>query len=538
MKRLLIIMALCLTATGAMAQGGRVSSSAAASSIQRLSQVLVYVNSFYLDTVDLNKFTDQAIIGALKELDPHSYFISAADVKSMNEPLQGEFEGIGVEFAIINDTLTVQSPIAGGPSETVGIRTGDKIVTIDGENVAGVSLTNDKVFKCLRGKKGTRVNLEVVRKYVKEKLLFTVVRDKIPLTSVDAVYQPEPGYLYVKLSRFAASSHDEVLSAMNTLGNNMKGMILDLRGNAGGYLFTAIKIANEFLDRSNLIVYTEGRNVQPMREMADGQGRYKKGPLVILVDENSASASEIVSGAVQDWDRGIIVGRRTFGKGLVQQGMNLNDGSQLRLTIARYHTPSGRVIQSPYEKGKADQYYLDFYKRYSHGESFSRDSIHFPDSLKYKTLGKGRTVFGGGGIMPDLFVPADTSSYSVYYSTLLRRGVIPEYINNLVDKNRTSWKKKYPTYEIFADKFVITEEIFNSLVKEAKEKGIEPDAKGFENSRKDMEIYMKALVASAIVSRDSFYRVMNTSGDETFAKAMEVLKNWDKYDVELLSKER
>src|SRR5574344_240785 len=423
MKKILLIILLSLMALGMMAQNGNNVSG----QITKFGQTLYYINNYYLDTVNFKTIVDKAIIAAIGELDPHSSFISSDDVKAMNEPLEGEFEGIGVEFAIIHDTLTVQAPVFGGPSEKVGILTGDKIVSVNGENIAGISLTNEMVFKYLRGAKGTKVDLGIVRKEERKLLIFTVVRDKIPLNSVDAVYQVEPGYLYIKLSRFASSSYDEMIQAMASVKGAIKGIILDLRGNSGGYLYSAIKIANEFLDKNNMIVYTQGRTVPDMKELADGNGKYKRGPLVLLVDENSASASEIVSGAVQDWDRGIIIGRRTFGKGLVQQAMPLSDGSQLRLTIAKYHTPSGRVIQSPYKNGKSQEYYLDFYKRYTHGESFSKDSIHFPDSLKYKTLRLKRTVFGGGGIMPDIFVPADTSYYSDYYASLLRRGVVIEY---------------------------------------------------------------------------------------------------------------
>lgn len=533
MKRILILLVSVLVAFEAFGQDTKPANTPA-TSIRRLSQVLYYINNYYLDTVDFAKLTDQAIIATMEELDPHSTFISADEVKAMNEPLEGNFDGIGIEFAIIGDTLTVQATVAGGPSEKVGLLSGDKIVAVDGENVAGITLTNDKVYKYLRGPKGTEVELTVVRKYEKEKLLFNIVRDKIPLNSVDAAYQPEEGYLYVKLSRFASSSFDEINTAIKEMKGNMKGMILDLRGNSGGYLFAAIQIANNFLSDDQLIVYTEGRTVRSMREVADGTGNYKQGPLVILVDENSASASEIVAGAVQDWDRAIIVGRRTFGKGLVQQAMPLSDGSQLRLTIARYHTPSGRVIQSPYEKGHADQYYMDFYKRYSNGESFSRDSIHFPDSLKYKTLGTGRTVFGGGGIMPDIFVPADTTSYSGYYTTLLRRGVIIEYMNSLIDKNRDKWTKQYPTYEVFAEKFTITQKMFDGLIERGREKGIEPVQADIEISKNDMLIYMKSLAASGILTRDAFYRVRNSMDDPSFAKAMDVLRNWEKNYSELI----
>lgn len=526
-KSIFFVIFLLLIGEGIFAQNSKNNISA---QLTKFGQTIYYINNYYLDTVNFPSVVDKAIIAAISELDPHSSYITASDVKAMNEPLEGEFEGIGVEFAIIHDTLTVQAPVSGGPSEKVGILTGDKIVSVDGENIAGISITNEMVFKYLRGKKGTKVNLGIVRKDEAKELLFTVVRDKIPLNSMDAVYQPKPGYLYMKLSRFAASSYDELMAAIESMKGEIKGVILDLRGNSGGYLYAAIKIANEFLDKDNMIVYTEGRTVKSMKETADGNGKYKSGPLVILVDENSASASEIVSGAIQDWDRGIIIGRRTFGKGLVQQLMPLNDGSELRLTIARYHTPSSRVIQSPYKEGKAKDYYLDFYKRYANGESFSKDSIHFPDSLKYTTLKKGRTVFGGGGIMPDIFVPADTSYYTDYYASLLRRGVVTEYMNDQIDKNRKAWSN-YSSFEKFDERFVISGNLFEGLVEAAENKGIKRNDEQIATSKKELEVYMKALVASSIFGRDAFYRILHKYDDPAFEQAMEVLKHWDKYEL-------
>ena len=489
----------------------------------KFNQTLFYIDRLYLEDVDLNALVEKAIVAAVGELDPHSSYISAEDVKAMNEPLQGEFEGIGIEFAIIRDTLTVQATVAGGPSERVGLLAGDKILRVDTSFIAGIGLSNEDVYGYLRGKKGTKVELGVLRKGVAELLDFTVVRDKIPINSLDAAYKVEDDVLYLKLSRFAAKSRDEIVEAIRSFDGVIRGVILDLRSNSGGYLPTAIDIANEFLEAGDLIVYTEGRALPRMQESARGNGLYRQGPLVVMIDENSASASEIVAGAIQDQDRGVIVGRRSFGKGLVQQAIPLEDGSELRLTIARYHTPSGRVIQSHYEAGHADQYYKDFYERYLRGESFSRDSIQFPDSLKFKTLRLGRTVYGGGGIMPDVFVPQDTASYSAYYAALLRQGLVIEYMNGLCDRNRSAWTSKYRTFEKFDRSFKVTDEMVDGLVALATERGIELKEDELERSREDLCLYMKALAASYIVSRDCFYRVMNSQSPE-FQAALEALR--------------
>lgn len=489
----------------------------------KYNQVLFYIDRLYLEDVALDSLVEQAIIATVGELDPHSAYISAKDVQAMNEPLQGEFEGIGIEFAIIRDTLTVQATVAGGPSERVGLLAGDKIIRVDSSDVGGVGLSNQDVYGLLRGPKGTKVRLSVLRKGVPEPLDFVVTRDRIPINSLDAAYKVGDDVLYLKLSRFAAKSRDEIVEAMRSFDGVIRGVILDLRSNSGGYLPTAIDIANEFLEKGDLIVYTEGRAIPRMQESANGNGLYREGPLVVMIDENSASASEIVAGAIQDQDRGIIVGRRSFGKGLVQQAIPLDDGSELRLTIARYHTPSGRVIQSPYEAGHADKYYMDFYERYLRGESFSKDSIQFPDSLKFRTLKEGRTVYGGGGIMPDVFVPQDTTSYSSYYAALLRQGLVIEYMNGLCDRNRRAWTSRYRSFEKFDRDFEVTDDMIGELVALAEERGVALDEAGLERSREDLRRYMKALAASSIVSRDCFYRVMN-SGSPEFQAALEALR--------------
>lgn len=506
-----------VAAAGAYAQKSAVSRAAS-----KYNQLLFYIDRLYLEEVDFDKLVEDAIIETLGELDPHTSYMSAEDAKAMNEPLQGEFEGIGIEFAIIRDTLTVQATVAGGPSEKVGLLAGDKIVRVDTSDIAGKGINNEDVFRLLRGKKGTRVGLSVLRRGVPDTLYFSVTRDRIPINSLDAAYLTDGNVLYLKLSRFAANSAEEIEEAILRHRDSISGVILDLRGNSGGYLPTAIDIADNFLHAGDLIVYTEGRKVPRMEQYARGDGLYMDGPLAVMIDENSASASEIVSGAIQDQDRGVVVGRRSFGKGLVQQAIPMEDGSEIRLTIARYHTPSGRVIQAPYENGQAEEYYKNFYERFERGESFSRDSVHFPDSLKYETLKLGRTVYGGGGIMPDVFVPRDTSSYSDSYASLLRLGVVPEYINGLCDKNRRKWSSQYRTYDEFADGFTVTDEMLDGLLALAEERGVKLEGEDLERSRKDLTLYMKALAAGSIVSRDCFYRVMNSESPE-FQAALEAL---------------
>ena len=493
--------------------------------INKFGQTIFYINQYYLDTVNNEKLIEKAIISALGQLDPHSSYISASDVKSMNEPLEGNFEGVGIEFSIIRDTLTVVNPISGGPCERVGVRAGDKVVAVNGEKIASVGVTNEKVFKYLRGEKGTKVILNIVRKGTGGEIVFEVVRDKIPITSVDATYEVEPGILYIKLSRFAANSNLEIEKAIADLKiKEIKGVILDLRGNSGGYLGTAMEIANMFLEAGQTIVYTEGRKMPKMEEHSNGNGFFKKGPLAVLIDEGSASASEIVAGAIQDWDRGYILGRRSFGKGLVQQMLPLPDGSQLRLTIARYHTPSGRVIQSPYQPGDAEKYYKAIYERYSKGEYFSRDSIHFPDSLKYKTMIKGRTVYGGGGIMPDFFIPADTTRYTNYYGNLLRRGILLDYMNDLSDSQRLQWQKKYTSFEKFEKEFVIDTKTTDALIKFAEGRGVPYNQTEFEISKGEIFLFMKALAARRVFGPNAYFMVVNRGDDPTFQKALKIIK--------------
>lgn len=490
---------------------------------ERFVQAMYIINHYYLENASFNQLVDAAITAALEQLDPHSTFTSAAEAQEMNAPLEGEFDGIGVQFAIVHDTLTVQETVAGGPSEKVGIKAGDRIVNIDGTAVTDIGLTNTDVYGYLRGPKGTKVRIEIIRRGVPGRLDFTVTRDKIPITSLDAAYQTDGGVLYLKLARFAARSNEEVNDAVDACRKRITGVILDLRGNSGGYLPTAIEISNQFLDAGDLIVYTEGRKVRSYHEYADGKGLLKDVPLVVLVDENSASASEIVAGAIQDNDRGVIIGRRTFGKGLVQQQMKLSDGSLMRITVARYHTPSGRVIQSPYEEGHKDDYYRNFYERYARGENFSADSIRMPDSLQFRTLKKHRTVYGGGGIMPDIFIPQDTTGYTDYYSQLLRQGLVIEYMNSMEDRYRNSWKAAWgKSFEKFLKQFDSDGRLFEGLLDMAEEKGLARAPEQIKESSAALKRYIRALAASAIYGKDSFYKVMY-DGSPEWLKSLEVL---------------
>ncbi|MDR0754131.1 MAG: S41 family peptidase, partial [Prevotellaceae bacterium] len=426
MKKILIFIAFLMAVTVNAQQQNTLES------IKKIGNVINAINNYYVDTVDIYKLSEKAVIAMLKNLDPHSSYLSKEEFAALNEPLAGSFEGIGVEFTLMEDTLVIIMPVSGGPSEKVGIMAGDKIVAVDGQNIAGVNITNDKIFKLLRGRKGTKVVIDIVRRNTKDIMTFEVIRDKIPINSVEAAYEVRPGLAYIKLGRFAITSMDEIISAFAKFKTNPEALILDFRGNGGGIMGTAVKLADQFLEKDKMILYTSGVHFPAHSDLATGDGIFEKGKLVVLINEGSASASEIVAGAVQDWDRGILIGRRTYGKGLVQHQLSLGDGSYIRLTISRYHTPTGRMIQRPYEKGNSDKYMQDFYDRYANGEVYSSENINFPDSLKYKTLLKGRTVYGGGGIMPDIVIPQDTSFYTKYYAKLVNRGITYRFALNYV----------------------------------------------------------------------------------------------------------
>lgn len=496
--------------------------------LQKLQMTYQLINTFYVDTVNQGHIVEEAIVGMLKSLDPHSVYISADEVAAMNEPLDGSFEGIGIQFNILNDTLMVVSPIIGGPSEKVGILAGDRIVKIDGKNVAGVGLKNSEVFKMLRGEKGTKVKLNVNRKGVDEALNFVVVRDKIPIHSVEAAYMATPETGYVKITRFAANTHDEFLEALDELETEgYKNLIIDLRGNTGGYLKAAIDIADELIDSDRLLVYTEGLNSARREHNARKKGAFEKGNLIVLMDEGSASASEIVAGAVQDWDRGIVIGRRSYGKGLVQRPFALPDGSMIRLTIAQYYTPSGRCIQKEYGDGN-EAYHHEILERYRHGEMSNLDSIQFDTSLKYNTLLNGRTVYGGGGIMPDVFIPIDTTMYSDYYRDLVASGVVNRLILSYVDDNRGDLQENYPTYESFSKQFNVSDKLIEDLMVEGEKQGIERDLDGLKVSEKLMTVQLKALIARDLFDTSEYFETINQLSD-AYVKAIELIGTKKEY---------
>ena len=492
------------------------------SPIRKLTLAQFAIANLYVDETNPDKLVESAIIGMLEELDPHSTYSNAEEVKKMNEPLQGNFDGIGIQFNMAEDTLFVIQPVSGGPSEKVGILAGDRITHVNDTLIAGVKMTTEDIMRRLKGPKGTKVDVKVVRRGVDETLAFTIERDKIPVYSLDASYMATPKVGYIKINRFSATTHQEFMDALASLkGQGMQDLILDLQGNGGGYLNAAIDIANEFLGTGELIVYTEGRR-NPRREFfAKGDGKHQSGRLVVLVDEYSASASEIVAGAVQDWDRGMVVGRRTFGKGLVQRPIDLPDGSMIRLTVARYYTPAGRCIQKPYES--IEQYNADLIERYNRGEMMSADSIHFPDSLKCMTLKKGRTVYGGGGIMPDNFVPVDTTRFTKYHSQLSNRGVLLKVHFQLIDAYRDKWTKEYDDYAKFSQNFEPDETMMQQLIAEGEKAGVKYDEEQYRKSEPLIKLQLKALIARDLWDMNEYYHTINVV-NESVNKALELLE--------------
>jgi carboxyl-terminal processing protease len=495
----------------------------------KIGRTLGLIDAFYVDTVNLNKLAETAIIDMLKSLDPHSVYVPADEVKAMNEPLNGNFEGVGIQFNILNDSILVVSPVTGGPSEKAGIIAGDRIVTIAGEKVTGIKISTTGVRERLMGPKGTKVNLGVYRKGSKDLLDFTITRDKIPVNSIDAAYMLDKETGYVKLIRFAATSEQEFADAVTLLKNsNMKNIIIDLRNNGGGYMNAAVKIADQFFTDQRLVVYLEGRKTPRQDFKSTVAASLGDSRVILLTDEGSASASEILAGAIQDWDRGIILGRRTFGKGLVQNAFYLTDGSMIRLTIARYYTPAGRSIQSPYNEGY-DKYMQNFYKRFSDGEMVSADSVHFPDSLKSKTLVNKRTVYSGGGIMPDIFVSADTSAYSDYYRELIAKGIINKFTLEYGDKNRTRLNSDYKTFDKFEKEFNFSSRDIEDLKKMGEDVGIKFNEAEFKTSEKEILTTMKGLIARDIWEMTEYYRIVNTD-DVVINKALQIITDKNAYN--------
>lgn len=498
----------------------------------KFARVIDLINTFYVDTVNTDELTEHAIIEMLKKLDPHSVYISKEEVKEMNEPLEGNFEGIGVQFNIMNDTILVVNTIPGGPSEKLGIRTGDRIIKIDDDTVAGVKIKNNDVFKRLRGAKGTLVKVSILRRDVAGLIDFTITRDKIPIYSLDASYMVDKETGYIKLNRFSATTLKEFRDASETLKKQgAKNLILDLAGNGGGYLNASVDLADEFLEEKKIIVFTKGINSPRSDYRSTSAGIWKNGRLVVIVDEASASASEIVSGAIQDWDRGIIVGRRTFGKGLVQKPYNLQDGSMIRLTVAQYFTPSGRLIQKPYEEG-FDDYSNDIINRYNKGELSNADSIHFPDSLKAKTLISGRTVYGGGGIMPDFFVPLDTNFYPKLYREIQRKGILYRHVLTYYEKNADQLKSRFKDMKTFKASFEVPSYIADSVFAQASREKIEFTDEDKAATLPHIQTMTKAIIARDLWTTSEYFEVINPTRDD-YKKALEVIADKNKYNLKL-----
>ncbi len=474
------------------------------SNADKITQIISYIDREYVDTVAKNQMIEKAIASILEDLDPHSYYISAEEMAAYTEPLEGNFEGIGVEFLIQDDTVRVVAALDGGPSQELGIQAGDKIINDHNENIAGVGIKNDDVISRLKGEGGTKVKVDILRN---SKLIpYEITRGTIPINSIATSQIIDNTIGYIKISRFARTTYDEFAqSAERLMGEGMNELVIDLRGNGGGYLTAAVQIAEEFLQKGQLIVYTEGKSSPKKSYFASKRGGYSDLPLAILIDEGSASASEILAGAIQDNDRGVIVGRRSFGKGLVQEHMSLPDNSALRLTVARYYTPSGRSIQKPY--GENIDYEADYENRFETGELVSADSIHFPDSLRYVTPG-GRIVYGGGGIMPDIFVGLDTVGASEYLSIVSYRGILNQFGFDYADAHRKDLES-FKGYQAFERDFDVDKNLLDSFVGYAEEKGVTPDTGGINLSKEVLKLRIKAYIARNIWGNDGFYAIMN-----------------------------
>ena len=498
---------------------------------QKLLQAQYAISNFYVDTVNTDKLTEEAIKGMLESLDPHSTYTDAKETKELEEPLQGEFSGIGIQFNMKQDTLYVIQTIAGGPSEKVGIIAGDRIVTVNDTSIAGVKMKNSDIMKRLRGKKGTKVTVQVKRGSNPELITFRITRDKIPLYSVDASYMIDDKTGYIQISRFGAKTHEEMVEAIEKLGKQgMKQLIIDLGNNGGGYLNAAIDMCNEFLQRRQLIVYTQGINSPRQEGNADGFGRYKDLKLAVIVDQFSASASEIFAGAMQDWDRAVVVGRRSYGKGLVQRPFKFDDGSMMRLTVARYYTPSGRCIQKPYTKGDKKEYEEDLNERYKEGEYYHLDSIQFNDSLNYRTLKNGRTIYGGGGIMPDVFVPVDTTENSKYYRDMMAKGIINQYSVDYVDKHRSHIKSSYKDVYDFDKRFALTEADMKDFVAMGEKDSVKYNEKQYKTSERLFKTVLKGLIARDVFADPGAYTMIVNHYNKDVQEALRVINDEKLYN--------
>ncbi len=524
MKReaLSIAVALCCITAHAQIQG----QGAMDNAVRKLYTATVMTTLFYVDSVDCNKLVEDAINGMLDKLDPHSSYTNAEETKKLQEPLQGSFEGIGIQFNILDDTLIVIQPTSKGPSEKVGIVAGDRIVTVNDTAIAGVKMSREDIMSRLRGPRGSKVKLGVKRHGIDDLCYFTVTRDKIPVNTVDAAYMVTPTIGLIRFTSFGQTTRDELLQAMEKLkGQGMQDLIIDLQQNGGGLLEAAADITSEFLPKGDTIVYTEGRTVPARMFTSTGGNGFQQGKVAVLIDEYTASAAEILTGAIQDNDRGIVLGRRSFGKGLVQRPIDMPDGSMIRLTIARYYTPSGRCIQKPYTSGDRQSYGHDVVERYNNGELTNADSIHFPDSLKYTTRKKGRTVYGGGGIMPDYFVPLDTARYTKYYRELSAKGVIVNANLRYMDNSHKRLSKQWKDFNNFQKSYEIPDEIVQKIFDEGKVLGIEPkDDEEREQTIPQLKRILKALVARDIWDMSEYFAIIYEN-DPLVLKAVELLQN-------------
>lgn len=489
------------------------------------------IERFYVDSVNSDKMVQEAIVAMLKTLDPHSTYSDPEETKELTTPLTGNFSGIGVQFNMLNDTLFVIQTTSGGPSEKVGILPGDRIIQAGDSVIAGRKLPNSRIIKILRGEKGSQALLKVLRKGSPEPIAFLVTRDDIPVYSVDAAYMADPTTGYIRISRFGEETEKEFEKALSDLrAKGMQNLIIDLEDNGGGYLQAAHQLASHFLEKGDMVVYTDAPKMGRSDFRVERAGDFRKGRLVIMANQYSASAAEILSGAVQDNDRGLIVGRRTFGKGLVQRPFPFPDGSMIRLTVSRYYTPSGRSIQKPYAPGDEEAYRKDMLNRYEAGEFSSADSIHLPDSLRYSTLRNRRPVYGGGGIMPDLFVPIDTTMYSTYYRDLVAKGIINRFAITYVDANRKSLRAEYPDGEAFDRGFTFTPEMLDEVVALGRADSVMPDSAMFEKSRPLIATIVKGLIARDLFESTDYFRVVNPALSPSYRAALDLINDEERYN--------
>jgi carboxyl-terminal processing protease len=527
MKRLIIYIFLLALSAGSLSgqRRGKASDTDAAAELQlaKFEQFYQYFIRSYVDTVNYAKLTETAIKETLSQLDPHSTYVSAEEMKEVTESFDGSFSGIGIEFNIIRDTLFVVNTIVGGPAEMVGMQPNDRIVKVDGKSIIGIK--QNAVAKQLRGPKGSAVNLNVVRHGVADTLIFRIVRDNIPIKAIDAAYRVDDKTVYIKVNRFAHNTMPEFYEAVIALdkSGDMDNFILDLRGNGGGILEAALEMSNFFLPKGSLLMSAEGENMPQQKYDARNKGTFTKGHVAVLIDEFSASASEIVSGALQDWDRAVIIGRRSFGKGLVQRQFPLIDGSAVRITVARYHTPTGRAIQRPFKQGDKEGYYEALAERINSGT----DSIRGDAAEKYTTLRLKKTVYGGGGIYPDFYIAADTTGYSDYMSQLIRIGAVNEYVSLYLDNHRKELEAKYTTRESYEQKFAVGDKMLDELCAVGEKRGVKLDKEGLNTSRGILTVQLKALIAQRLWDTTEYYRITNPQFNDSYKKALDIFKNWN-----------